>query len=460
MENRFNTCVEVVFKWEGVYSNNPKDTGGATKYGITLETLSNWRGKKVAVKDVQALTLNEAREIYKAKYWTPINADNLPRGLDLIAFDAAVNHGVAFAMPSLQKVAGLSPTKPVDQSTIKALSLQPTEDLIEHFAMLRKERYVTRDNFATFGKGWFNRLDDVTNIALTGYTMEKWSAGNFLDYIAPDVDDFISNATLQKLLKEVDYYKGALDGLFGKQSIAAMSNFLTKEFGSEQVKWPLERRKILASQIFAKKAGIDVGKLDGFTGPQSKAAFEKLNYRLATGKDLPNWRDLFDKVTAPAIILPTTQWPLESDVPKFYGKVGENQTKVALPYKMKLAWDLKTEISSFQCHEKVAPSIQKIFQKTLDYYGEEQIKKLRLDLFAGCLNVRDKRGGSSPSMHSWGIAVDIDSANNQLKWNKTKASLARPEYEIFWRIVEGEGAVSLGRLKDYDWMHWQFARPN
>jgi hypothetical protein len=27
-----------------------------------------------------------------------------------------------------------------------------------------------------------------------------------------------------------------------------------------------------------------------------------------------------------------------------------------------------------------------------------------------------------------------------------------------WKIIESEGAVSLGRRKDYDWMHWQFAR--
>jgi hypothetical protein len=27
-----------------------------------------------------------------------------------------------------------------------------------------------------------------------------------------------------------------------------------------------------------------------------------------------------------------------------------------------------------------------------------------------------------------------------------------------WRIIEGEGAVSLGRARNFDWMHWQFAR--
>ena len=31
------------------------------------------------------------------------------------------------------------------------------------------------------------------------------------------------------------------------------------------------------------------------------------------------------------------------------------------------------------------------------------------------------------------------------------------EYAAFWQFVEAEGAVSLGRARDYDWMHFQFA---
>lgn len=61
------------------------------------------------------------------------------------------------------------------------------------------------------------------------------------------------------------------------------------------------------------------------------------------------------------------------------------------------------------------------------------------------------------SMHSWGIAVDIDPAHNRFHWDHTKARLAGPEYEPFWDIVEECGATSLGREIDKDWMHFQFA---
>jgi len=54
--------------------------------------------------------------------------------------------------------------------------------------------------------------------------------------------------------------------------------------------------------------------------------------------------------------------------------------------------------------------------------------------------------------------VDLDPGRNQLKWGRDRAVFARPEYEPFWQIVESEGLVSLGRAKNFDWMHFQAAR--
>ena len=67
------------------------------------------------------------------------------------------------------------------------------------------------------------------------------------------------------------------------------------------------------------------------------------------------------------------------------------------------------------------------------------------------------RGGSSWSIHSWGAAVDLDPDNNQLKWSKPKATFSKAEYGDFWKIVEAEGWISLGRERNFDWMHFQAA---
>ncbi|MCA1748660.1 MAG: M15 family metallopeptidase [Sphingomonadales bacterium] len=68
------------------------------------------------------------------------------------------------------------------------------------------------------------------------------------------------------------------------------------------------------------------------------------------------------------------------------------------------------------------------------------------------------RGGSSWSMHSWGIAIDFDPANNQLRWGRDRARMAKPAYAPFLNAWESEGWISLGRERNFDWMHVQAAR--
>jgi hypothetical protein len=152
------------------------------------------------------------------------------------------------------------------------------------------------------------------------------------------------------------------------------------------------------------------------------------------------------------------EYPNQSDVRDFYGAIGSNMKKVRLPYVMRLAWDLPTRITKFTCHGKIVKPLSDIFMETLDHYGLYEINRLGLDLFGGCFNIRKMRGGSRHSMHSWGIAVDLDPARNQLRWGRDRAHFARKDYEPFWDIVEKHGATSIGREKDYDWMHFQFAR--
>lgn len=129
-----------------------------------------------------------------------------------------------------------------------------------------------------------------------------------------------------------------------------------------------------------------------------------------------------------------------------------------MPFAFPLAWDEGKRIVRFQCHELVADPMTAIFAESARHYGEVRFRQLLLDRFGGCFADRNMRGSKSKSMHAWGIAVDIDPANNGLSWTSSRATLARPEYEPFWRIVESHGGVSLGRTANRDWMHFQFAR--
>lgn len=151
-------------------------------------------------------------------------------------------------------------------------------------------------------------------------------------------------------------------------------------------------------------------------------------------------------------------WPREEDCEAYFGAPGTNQTLLILPYAMRLSWEPRTEIHKIGCNVNVKDALGRIFHNTLSHYGLDRIKELRLDLFGGCLNVRKKRGGSEWSMHAFGVAVDLDPDHNQLSWGRDRAAFSNPSYDKFWRIVESEGAVSLGRARNFDWMHFQFAR--
>lgn len=152
-------------------------------------------------------------------------------------------------------------------------------------------------------------------------------------------------------------------------------------------------------------------------------------------------------------------WPKQDhkSMTGFYGPVGENMTQIQLPYEMYLAWDEGVKVKKISCNQKCSESLHKIFEQTLKTYGSKDIKKLKLDSFGGCVNVRKMRGGSSWSIHSWGAAVDLDPDRNLLKWGKDRAVFAKKEYDAFWKIVEGENWTSLGRARNFDWMHFQAA---
>lgn len=134
---------------------------------------------------------------------------------------------------------------------------------------------------------------------------------------------------------------------------------------------------------------------------------------------------------------------------------GSYLTTIDLPYPMRLAWDKKTTVKKMRCHKLVASNFVGAFKEILDVYGLPKIQELGIDLFGGCFNFRAMRGGSDYSRHSWGIAIDLDPERNQLKENATTARFARPEYKLMIAIFYRHGFLSLGREKNYDWMHFE-----
>ena len=214
-------------------------------------------------------------------------------------------------------------------------------------------------------------------------------------------------------------------------------------------------------QLFLQSAGYKIPYVDGAFGPETERETLKFQAKNGLKPDGVVGPKTWAFVTTVSDNTPLSQrWPKQdyTSMVNFYGPIGENQTQLDVPYKLKLAWAPSTTLRKITCNERVAKSLYTILENTLKTYGEKEIVKLRLDLFGGCLNVRKMRGGSAWSIHSWGAAIDLDPDNNQLKWGKDRASFAKPIYDDFWKIVEVEGWVSLLKERNMDAMHIQAAR--
>ena len=135
---------------------------------------------------------------------------------------------------------------------------------------------------------------------------------------------------------------------------------------------------------------------------------------------------------------------------------GTYLTTINLPYPMRIAWDTKVKVNKMRCHKDVADAFLNVFKELLAVYSYQRIVELGIDLYGGCFNYRKMRGGTSWSTHSWGIAIDLDPARNTLKETAKTARFARAEYKDMIDIFYKHGFISLGREKNFDFMHFQY----
>lgn len=103
--SQFDKAEKVInhtIEMEGGFVNHPKDPGGATKYGITLNTYKKLVNKDATVKDIMVLSLNEAKQFYRTYFFYKYNIEKLPEPVWDIVFDMTVNHGPSNAFSILQ----------------------------------------------------------------------------------------------------------------------------------------------------------------------------------------------------------------------------------------------------------------------------------------------------------------------------------------------------------------------
>lgn len=146
--NIFEKALKFVLKWEGGYSCNSNDLGGATNRGIIQSTYNDWlRSKGQCLKDVRNITDEEVREIYYNNYWLKAGCNNMSEKFAIISFDTAVNMGVSRVSEFLKVAEYKYPEK----------FLLARIEKYNEFAKVQSQR--------GFLHGWLNRLFDLKKYA-------------------------------------------------------------------------------------------------------------------------------------------------------------------------------------------------------------------------------------------------------------------------------------------------------
>ena len=103
MKGNFEKCIAITLVFEGGYSNDPGDPGGATEWGITHINYDAYRKRKgLPFQSIRLITKDEMHEIYRHDYWDALHCDDLPVGYDLCVLDFAVNSGTGRAAQFVQ----------------------------------------------------------------------------------------------------------------------------------------------------------------------------------------------------------------------------------------------------------------------------------------------------------------------------------------------------------------------
>lgn len=145
-------------------------------------------------------------------------------------------------------------------------------------------------------------------------------------------------------------------------------------------------------------------------------------------------------------------WPDTSQeaLTKFFGKAGDESRLVNMPVPAGIVVQYDGQnVNTILCNERVAESLSRIL------VAVSNVAPLILREYAGVFNNRPMRGGSLPSLHARGAAIDLapDTNGNLMPW-PVVADMPLAVMECFAR----EGWVSAGAFWGRDAMHMQASR--
>lgn len=167
MQNDYPQCLQRLLVHEGGFTNDPRDPGGPTNFGITIFDARKYWKPSPSVDDMRNMPLSVAQAIYDSEYWHAMWCDRLPAGVDDVIFDYGVNSGNSRAVKVLQRTLKWNTVDGVmSAGLLAAAQAADRRALITDICAERMRFLRSLSTFDHFGPGWTRRVSEVQAFAL------------------------------------------------------------------------------------------------------------------------------------------------------------------------------------------------------------------------------------------------------------------------------------------------------
>ena len=179
-DEKWHHAIDYVLRHEGGFVNDANDPGGPTNYGVSLRFLEDIGmdindDSEIDIKDIQDLTLNDVKLIYKEYWWDKYEYTRInDRLIAAKVFDLAVNMGAHMSHKILQRACNEISDAPIaDDGILGEITLAVVNILVdkgrreEVLSEIKEEAtsfYISlvmeKPKFKRYLKGWLARVND------------------------------------------------------------------------------------------------------------------------------------------------------------------------------------------------------------------------------------------------------------------------------------------------------------
>lgn len=144
----------------------------------------------------------------------------------------------------------------------------------------------------------------------------------------------------------------------------------------------------------------------------------------------------------------------QASLTRFYGEAGDESQLETIEFPIPMFYEGRP-VKKTRVHRRLAPSLLDILSELGEIHGDDKRIMSHVQDFCGIYNNRPMRGGSLPSLHARGAAIDLAAGTNA---NRTAWPVAATMPFEIMECFARHGWLAAGAFWGRDGMHFQGTR--